>query len=146
MVSFGLFLQKLNILRDFEEDRVTKKRSFWPQCYFQGEENHVKILNRMCFETLSNDVPNAVAYFKQIPPHNETYDYFIRFILSSGIEYLKMLKNNRSVFSQSKVKLPKSLIKNLYAKVSSLSSMEFGDYCDRFLREEVAHYRSLLGN
>jgi farnesyl-diphosphate farnesyltransferase len=83
-VSFGLFIQKLNIIRDFVEDNTNKKRAFWPQSYFEHEKDHVKILNKMCYETLKNDVPCAIDYFAHIPPGNDSYDYFIRFILSSG--------------------------------------------------------------
>lgn len=139
-VSFGLFLQKLNIVRDFEEDKARKKRAFWPQSYFKDEKDHVKILNKMCYETLKNDVPRAIEYFKQIPPGNDSYDYFIRFILSSGIEYLKILKSNESVFSKVKVKLPKIFMKNLYKKVSSQSREEFREYCERSHAEEMAYY------
>ena len=49
-VSFGLFQQKLNIIRDFVEDKITKKRSFWPQSYFENETDNIAILNRMCFD------------------------------------------------------------------------------------------------
>jgi len=40
-VSFGLFQQKLNVIRDFVEDQVTKRRSFWPQTYFESEKDHI---------------------------------------------------------------------------------------------------------
>lgn len=136
-VSFGLFQQKLNIIRDFVEDQVTKRRSFWPQTYFEHEKDHIKILNKMCDETLINDIPGAIEYFKDIPPGNDSYDYFLRFILYSGIEYWKILKDNKSVFAKVKVKLPRIFIKNLYAKVSSRSRKEFQDYCEQFIAEEI---------
>lgn len=139
-VSFGLFLQKLNIIRDFVEDKVTKGRSFWPQSYFEQEKDRLKVLNRMSCETLKNDVPRAIEYFKHIPPGNDSYEYFIRFILSSGIEYLKILRGNKSVFSEIKVKLPKAFIEGLYATVSSLTHEEFKNYCQRLYSEEVANY------
>ena len=136
-VSFGLFQQKLNIIRDFVEDQVTKRRSFWPQTYFEHEKDHIKILNKMCDETLINDIPRAIEYFKDIPPGNDSYDYFLRFILYSGIEYWKILKDNQSVFTKVKVKLPRIFIKNLYAKVSSRTREEFQDYCEQFIAEEI---------
>lgn len=139
-VSFGLFLQKLNIIRDFIEDKAKRKRSFWPRSYFEHEKDEVKILNRMSHETLKNDVPHAIDYFTHIPPGNDSYDYFIRFILSSGIEYLRILRNNKSVFSRTKVKLPRAFIKGLYADVSSLTREEFKTYCERLYSKEVANY------
>ena len=142
--SFGLFLQKLNVIRDFEEDRLTKKRSFWPNVYFEREKDRIRILNTMCYETLKNDVPGALVYVKNIPQGNESYEYFIRFIFSSGIEYLKILKDNNSVFSKLKVKLPKIFIKKLYGKVSSLSREAFIDYCKRSHEKEMDHYNERI--
>jgi len=137
-VSFGLFQQKLNIIRDFVEDKITKKRSFWPQSYFEKEKDNVKILNKMCFDVLKNDIPRAIEYFGLLPPGNDSYDYFIRFILCSGIEYWKILKGERSVFSKTKVKLARIFIQNLYGNVSSQTPEEFLDYCQRFYEEEIS--------
>ena len=139
-VSFGLFQQKLNIIRDYVEDKITKKRSFWPQSYFAHEKDKVKILNRMCFDVLTNDIPGAIEYFKLLPPGNDSYDYFIRFILCSGIEYWKMLKSEKSVFSKTKVKLARVFIQNLYSNVSSQTREEFLDYCQQFYEEEVSSW------
>ena len=137
-VHFGLFQQKLNVIRDYEEDKLTKKRSFWPQSYFEQEKDKVKILNRMCFDVLKNDIPRAIEYFKLLPPGNESYDYFIRFILCSGIEYWKILKNERSVFTSTKIKLPREFIQTLYRQVSSQGRGEFAHYCERFYEEEIS--------
>ena len=137
-VSFGLFQQKLNIIRDFVEDRVTKKRSFWPQSYFEQEKDNVRILNRMCIDVLTNDIPGAIEYFTLLPSGNDSYDYFIRFILCTGIEYWKILKDNREVFSEAKVKLPRTFMANLYAEVSSQSRGLFQKYCEQFYDEEMA--------
>jgi len=143
-VSFGLFQQKLNIIRDYVEDKTTKKRSFWPQSYFEKEKDKVKILNRMCFDVLENDIPHAIEYFKLLPPGNDSYDYFIRFILCSGLEYWKILKNQDLVFSETKVKLPREFMQNLYVHVSSQSREEFKDYCEKFYEEEISTWSEHL--
>ena len=139
-VSFGLFLQKLNIIRDHVEDNTDKKRGFWPRCYFEQEKDRVKILNKMCHETLSNDVPGAIEYYRNIPSGNNSFEYFIRFILSSGLEYLKLLKDNKSVFSTIKVKLPRQFIKHLYEAISSQPPEEFIAYYTQLYTEEMTHY------
>lgn len=140
-VHFGLFLQKLNIIRDYEEDKIIKKRSFWPEDYFLHEKDPLKILNKMCYETLKNDASRAIRYYTQIPPGNEMYDFFIRFILSSGMEYIKLLKNNLFVFAKEKVKLQKSFIQNLYDRVASLDRDDFRAYCEQLHSEEMAFYK-----
>ena len=139
-VSFGLFQQKLNIIRDYQEDTITKKRSFWPQSYFAKEKDKVRILNTMCFDVLKNNIPRAIEYFKLLPPGNDSYDYFIRFILCSGIEYWKILKNQEAVFSEAKVKLPRKFVQNLYVHLSSQSREEFTAYCERFYDEEISRW------
>jgi len=145
-VSFGTFLQKLNIIRDFIEDKATRNRTFWPQIYFKQEKNLVKILNKMADETFSNDLPRAIDYYTYLPAGNESFEYFIRFILASGIEYLKILKGNKSVFSTTKVKLPKTFITNLYAKLAALDNKQFADYCKEScaLRHYETTIRSVL--
>ena len=137
-VSFGRFQQKLNIIRDFSEDKTAKGRSFWPQSYFENEDDNVKILNRMCYDVLEKDIPGAIEYFALLPPGNDSYDYFIRFILCSGIEYWRILKDQELVFSQAKVKLPREFVQNLYGHVSSQSRKEFMDYCQQFYQEEIS--------
>jgi farnesyl-diphosphate farnesyltransferase len=137
-VSFGRFQQKLNIIRDFSEDKIAKQRSFWPQSYFENEDDNVKILNRMCYDVLKNDIPRAIEYFRLLPPGNDSYDYFIRFILCSGIEYWKILKDQESVFSETKVKLSREFVQNLYAHVSSQTREEFKNYCQQFYEEEIS--------
>ncbi|MBW1999796.1 MAG: squalene/phytoene synthase family protein, partial [Deltaproteobacteria bacterium] len=66
-VPFGLFLQKLNIIRDFTEDNGKRGRSFWPQSYFDYEGEKINVLNRMAYETLKKDMPSAIEYYAHIP-------------------------------------------------------------------------------
>ncbi|MCG6981246.1 MAG: squalene/phytoene synthase family protein [Deltaproteobacteria bacterium] len=137
-VSFGRFQQKLNIIRDFSEDKTAKGRSFWPQSYFENADDNVKILNKMCYDVLEKDIPGAIEYFGLLPPGNDSYDYFIRFILCSGIEYWRILKDQESVFSEAKVKLPRKFVQNLYAHVSSQTREQFKNYCQQFYEEEIS--------
>lgn len=132
--GFGLFLQKLNIIRDYHEDSCIKQRSFWPKNYFNDEQSKLNVLNRLCQETLLHDVPHAINYYKNIPAGHESFDLFIRFILSSGLEYIKLLRNNQSVFSKIKVKLPQLFIKGLYDRVAKYSPDSFYQYCQNEYR------------
>ncbi len=133
--AFGLFLQKLNIIRDVNEDTDDKARPFWPESYFQAGQSKLVILNKLCQETIQNDIQNAIQYAYEIPTGNLSYEQFIRFILSSGLEYLKLLINNDSIFSRLKVKLPRLFIKQLYQRVSALSKAEFHDYAIKLHKE-----------
>jgi len=130
-IHFGLFLQKLNVIRDFSEDTMIRNRLFWPQAYFQQDLEKMQILNRLCKETLDNDVRSAIAYFSHIPQGNESFDYFIRYILGSGLQYLKLLINNPLFFSEQKIRLPKILIQQLYNRVVKQTKNEFTHDCER---------------
>ena len=144
-VHFGLFLQKLNVIRDVVEDTRVRGRSFWPREYSRPDRDRLDVLNTMCYEALKNNLPGAIDYATRIPPGNESYEYFLRFILSSGMEYLRILKNNPSVFSRLKVKLSGIFVRQLYRQVSALTLAEFGQYCDRLFNEESAYYQSIEG-
>lgn len=122
--GFGRFLQKLNIIRDFEEDKKRKEFSFWPKVLFEKDDN-ITILNYLCDETIANDLSLAIKYYDEVKDLNSSYDCFLRFVLLSGVEYIKLLKNNKSVFSKIKVKLPKFFIQGLYKKISNMSHEKF---------------------
>lgn len=117
-VHFGLFLQKLNVIRDYKEDLYDKQRSFWPREFAESGLDKLEQLNHLCEETVRHDVPAAIQYCCDLPAGNASYDYFIRFILRSGLEYMKLLYNNERVFAAHKVKLPRFLIQHLYRRVA----------------------------
>ena len=57
---------------------------------------------------------------------------------------MKILKDNNSVFSEIKVKLPRIFIKKLYGKMSSLSREAFIDYCERSHEREMDSYNEMI--
>ena len=125
---FGLFLQKLNIIRDINED-TQNNRSFWPEELIAQSPDPIERLNILCNDALKNDIPQAITYYENIPEGNTSFDYFIRFILWSGLKYLQLLTNNQGLFSSKKVKLPKLFVKYLYQHVSELDRKTFLSNC-----------------
>lgn len=136
-VAFGNFLQKLNIIRDLYSDNQTRQRNFWPSDYLNDCPTPAEKLNKLCDETFRRDAPKAIEYFKSIPQGNDSFNYFIRFILSSGLEYWHLLKNNRTVFTKHVAKLPKYFIKSLYQRIQGLSNDEFIAYCNELYQRET---------
>jgi len=135
-IGFGRFLQKLNIIRDFVEDHNQRKRCYWPKHLLNQTDNLTDALNMMCADTLLNDGAQAIEYFRHINPINQSFESFIRFVLFSSLEYLKLLRNNPSVFSAKTVKLPKIFIKNLYQRITKLSHEQFLNHCQMIFDKE----------
>ncbi len=143
-MGFGRFLQKLNILRDYIEDKERLHGSYWPKNLINRYENPIDVLNFLCHDTLTNDAGHALQYYQMIQSNDESFDFFIRFILYSGLEYIKLIKNNKNIFSKMKVKLPKTMITGLFSQMKRLSSHDFFDKCTSILEKEIETYESLL--
>jgi farnesyl-diphosphate farnesyltransferase len=104
-MSFGRFLQKVNIIKDFYKDS-NEGRHFWPSEAFSGEElekNHFAI-NHMCYSALKESVP-TFEYIKSIPDHIAGYRKFCTLPALLAIKTLKLLYGNPLVFSDEPVKV-----------------------------------------
>ncbi len=145
-LGFGRFLQKLNIIRDFQEDQLKNQGSFWPQEILNNYPNKKSCLNFLCHDTLLKDVKSAINFYKDLPEYNKSFDSFIKFILFSGLEYIKILRNNSQVFSKIKVKLPKLAITSLYKRICNLNKDKFLKSCYNILEQELEVYKVLLLN
>jgi len=126
-VHFGLFLQKLNIIRDYRSDSMIRHRHFWPNEYFKNKKSLTHVLDLMCEETISYDIAPAIRYCQSIPSGVDDFDFFIRYILKSGIKYMGMLRGNFMIFFLDKVKLSRPFINGLYDDVANLSKQDFHD-------------------
>ncbi len=143
-LGFGRFLQKLNIIRDFMEDQCKNQGSYWPTSIISKFEDKLLALNYLCKETLENDATHAIKFYEILPENNSSFDAFIKFILFSSIEYIKILKNNKSVFSKIKVKLPKQFISGLYKKTANMPKTDFIKICHDMVNKELKCYEKLI--
>lgn len=120
--DFGLFLQKVNIIRDFRQDLLRNEKIFWPYSIFREQnitpkgvleiENEAKamiILDKM-LANVKKHVDPVKRYLSAIP---EDYPGFkkasaINFLM--GVETLIKIKNNSDVFySEYPVKIDRSV-------------------------------------
>jgi farnesyl-diphosphate farnesyltransferase len=136
-IHFGLFLQKLNVIRDYRSDENTRQRHFWPTEYFNKDSNMTNILNMMCKETIHHDIFPSIQYCQSIPSDCKSFEFFIRYILKSGIKYMDLLQGNFMIFFVQKVKLERGYISRLYTNVSKQSRQEFID-------EMTSDYKKLI--
>ena len=108
--DFGLFLQKVNIIRDFREDILDNEKIFWPAFLFEKynlkpnnlleEENietALKILDLM-LDNASLHIEAVKAYLKSIPDEYEGFRAGAAVNFSMGIATLDTMRNNSEVF------------------------------------------------
>lgn len=108
--DFGIFLQKVNIIRDFREDVLKNKRIFWPQDALSGHGlTHLKVLDRkyevQALALLDRMLDNAYKhirpiqqYISAIPPDFPGFKKAFSINFQMGVETLKKLKGNPAVF------------------------------------------------
>jgi len=143
-IGFGLFLQKLNVIRDYTEDCSKNQGSYWPKSLLKKYKDKKEILNHLCLKALSEDAHQALEYYKLLQSLNVSFDGFMRFILYSGLRYISLLKNNNKVFTNIKVKLPKTFINSLYKKINHLSASDFSLQCEQLIQQEVNYLKQLV--
>ncbi len=120
--DFGIFLQKVNIIRDFREDVLKNKRIFWPQDAFSGHRlTPLKVLDRkyevQSLALLDQMLCNAYKhiepiqkYISAIPPDFPGFKKAFTINFQMGVETLKKLKGNPAVFyAQAPVKIEKKV-------------------------------------
>lgn len=129
-VEMGLFLQKVNIIRDFLED-YTDGRSFWPKEIWQkyasslgdlaysNDMQHVECLNDMVMDALSH-MPNCIVYLKHLK--DAKVFQFCATPQLMAIATLTTLYGNPNVFS-GVVKIRKGLACQLMLEATCWSSV-----------------------
>ncbi len=115
--DFGLFLQKVNIIRDFRED-VLEKRYFWPSQLFDGltpedlldEKNIDKALEilNMMIANAKQHAHSAAQYISNIPAKFKGYRAFCKVNYLMALRTLDLMEDNPAVFlSEEPVKISK---------------------------------------
>lgn len=127
--NFGLFLQKVNIIRDFRQDILNNEKIFWPYQMFREQnivpkdvlirKNEIKamiILEKMISNSKKH-INSVKDYIYAIP---EDYPGFrnasiINFLM--GVETITKIKDNPDIFySDTPVKIDKSVAKTIISK------------------------------
>jgi len=137
-VSFGKYLQKVNIIRDFYKD-VKESRCFWPSELFVDNNPNLALLSpdsARNMEMLDLMVCSAVdemndtfKYITSIPDNMPGYRKFCVMPAVIATETLKKIEGNAQVFSEQKVKIGKL---NLY---SIILRTRFDLYENEFLKK-----------
>ena len=108
--DFGLFLQKVNIIRDFREDILDNEKIFWPGFLFEkyevkpeellnktNEEKSMAILDYMLDNAFKHIEP-VKAYLNAIPDEYAGFRAGAAVNFAMGVATLDTMRNNNEVF------------------------------------------------
>lgn len=128
--KFGIFLQKINIIKDAYID-YKENRIFWPTNLFANEdpftyfsdeqylEKIVEIQNIMVNNAL-NDMKDTIEYIMDIEKKSALgYKQFCLISVLLGYETLKVLKDNNKILTGEVVKIQKKKTLDIVTKVKS---------------------------
>lgn len=126
--SFGRFLQKVNIIKDFRED-LMEGRIFWPRELYPGENafemlenptNALTVLSRMV-ENAQMEQHETFEYILSIPKaYLPGYKKFCEVAAVMGAETLRVMKNDFNIlYSENPVKIENDKKLEILAKIQT---------------------------
>ena len=108
--DFGLFLQKVNIIRDFREDILDNEKIFWPGFLFEKydltppdllleehEEKTMEMLDAM-LDNACQHIEPVKAYLNAIPNEYAGFRAGAAVNFAMGVGTLETMRNNNEVF------------------------------------------------
>ncbi|TXJ56276.1 squalene synthase [Brachyspira aalborgi] len=125
----GIFLQKINIIKDAKID-YKEKRIFWPSSLFDNEnpapyfedkaymDKSLEVLNKM-IESANNEFKSSIEYIMSIEKKAQGYRRFCLVSVLMGHETLKLIKNNYDLFTEKTLKISKKTTIDIVSKVKS---------------------------
>ncbi len=112
----GLFLQKVNIVRDIKKDLETRRKNFWPLKDLNVSEDQLMderyrgeamyALSRMLEDT-ERHINGLVRYMQTLPEKYPGYRRFFAVNNALGLATMERLSDNPEVFYGDKVKVSK---------------------------------------
>ena len=131
----GLFLQKVNLIRDIREDLKNRDKHFWPlkdlgisEKELSDPKNKKKALNALAkmITDLKTHIPALEKYYQALPTELKGYKKFFAVNNALGMATIERLENNSDVFYGNKaVKVSKLK----FLDIMRAPEKKFLDYC-----------------
>lgn len=127
--KLGIFLQKINIIKDAKTD-YKEKRVFWPSSLFDNEnpapyfedeaymDKSLEVLNKM-LESAMDEFKASIEYITSIEKKAQGYRRFCLVSVLMGYETLKLIRNNYDLFIGKPLKISKKTTIDIVSKVKS---------------------------
>ena len=113
----GLFLQKVNLVRDIKRDIENREKHYWPLTSLEisidklmDEKNKEKGMNVLAtmLDDVRSHIPNLVNYYHTIPDEMKGYRKFYSVNNALGLATIEMMEDNEDVlYGKKPVKVPK---------------------------------------
>jgi farnesyl-diphosphate farnesyltransferase len=103
----GLFLQKVNLIRDIREDLENRDKHFWPlkdleisEAELRDPESADQALAALAkmIRDLESHIPALKEYYQALPDELKGYKRFFAVNNALGLATMEKLKNNKDVF------------------------------------------------
>ncbi|MFW6006691.1 MAG: squalene/phytoene synthase family protein [Halanaerobiales bacterium] len=135
----GLFLQKVNLVRDIKNDIKNRDKNYWPLQSLntsvsellarENEEKSLEILKRM-LNNIKSHILSLLEYYQALPDSLPGYKKFFCVNNALGLATIKKMENNPDIFyGKKKVKVPKFQ----FLKIIKSPEKEFIKRCRDFL-------------
>jgi len=139
-VDAGLFLQKVNLIRDIRKDIKSRDKNYWPLEELGIKEDmilakeHEEKMNKalkMMLADVEKHVKGLVAYMENIPEEFSGYQKFFAVNNALGLATLKKVENNQHklFYNDDKVKVGKFQ----FLKTISFPKKTFHKRAEKFL-------------
>jgi farnesyl-diphosphate farnesyltransferase len=133
----GLFLQKVNLIRDIREDLASRDKHFWPLKELnisevelsnsRNEEKALEALSKMLSD-LKSHIPALKKYYQALPKELKGYKKFFAVNNALGLATIDKLENNADVFYGKK---PIKVSKLKFLNIMRAPEKKFLDYCSQ---------------
>ncbi|PTX16713.1 farnesyl-diphosphate farnesyltransferase [Halanaerobium congolense] len=133
----GLFLQKVNLIRDIREDLASRDKHFWPLKELnisevelsnsRNEEKALEALSKMLSD-LKSHIPALKKYYQALPKELKGYKKFFAVNNALGLATIDKLENNADVFYGKK---PIKVSKLKFLNIIRAPEKKFLDYCSQ---------------
>jgi len=133
----GLFLQKVNLIRDIREDLESRDKHFWPLKELnisevelsnsRNEEKALEALSKMLSD-LKSHIPALKKYYQALPKELKGYKKFFAVNNALGLATIDKLENNADVFYGKK---PIKVSKLKFLNIMRAPEKKFLDYCSQ---------------
>lgn len=115
--SAGLFLQKINLIRDIKKDIENRDKNFWPleelrvsvdDLLNPAKEGKAMQALRLMINDVKGHIPDLIDYYEALPDSLAGYKKFFAMNNALGLATLEVLDNNRRVlYGKKPVKVSK---------------------------------------
>jgi len=133
----GLFLKKVNLIRDIREDLESRDKHFWPLKELnisevelsnsRNEEKALEALSKMLSD-LKSHIPALKKYYQALPKELKGYKKFFAVNNALGLATIDKLENNADVFYGKK---PIKVSKLKFLNIMRAPEKKFLDYCSQ---------------